>query len=312
MTAGSVRVGLSGWTYKSWKAHLYRGIPARAWLQRVAEVFDAVEINGSFYGQIAPATYARWYQETPATFRFALKGHRYVTHYKQLRGVSESIARLREQAAPLADKLGAVLWQLPARSTADLPKLQGFLADLAGWPGVEHVLELRDRSWFTDEVAALLAAHGVASCISDAPTFPLWSAVTSELVYIRLHGHSRLYASSYRRSALERWTAAIERWTSEGRRVEVYFDNDAEGAAVGDALVLCDLLAARGLRPPRTVEVEHPRAHREAAKAMVYRFGWPARRPSALVKRTKPAAARPTRATGPTGAAAVRRSSRSS
>jgi uncharacterized protein YecE (DUF72 family) len=286
-----IRVGVSGWVYQSWRAHLYRGIPARAWLARVAEVFDAVEINGSFYTQIAPATYQRWYDSTPATFRFALKGHRFVTHYKQLRNCGESIGRLREQSSPLADKLGAVLWQLPSRQAADLGKLRGFLADLGGWPGVDHVLELRHPSWFTDEVAALLAAHRVTNCLSDAPTFPLWPAVTSPLVYVRLHGHTRLYASSYRRSALERWTDDIERWLGEGRRVEVYFDNDAEGAAVGDALVLCDLLAARGLRPPRTVEVEHPRGQRGGAEAMAYQFGWPKRRPSELVKKPRAAKA---------------------
>ncbi|HVV85587.1 MAG TPA: DUF72 domain-containing protein [Kofleriaceae bacterium] len=264
---GAVRVGVSGWTYPSWRAHLYRGIPARAWLQRVAEVFDSVEINGSFYTQIAPATYQRWYEQTPAGFRFALKGHRFVTHYKQLRGVTESIARLRAQAAPLADKLGAVLWQLPSRAAADLPKLRDFLAELRAWPGVDHVLELRHRSWFTDEVAAALAEAGAASCISDAPTFPLWMAVTGPLVYVRLHGHTRLYASSYKRPALERWADEIERWVGEGRRVEVYFDNDAEGAAVGDGLVLEDLLAARGLRAPRTVAVEHPRVMRGAGRA---------------------------------------------
>lgn len=280
----SVRIGVSGWNYRSWRAHLYRGVPARAWLARVAEVFDAVEVNGSFYTQIAPATYRRWYEETPAGFRFALKGHRFVTHYKQLRDVGPSIARLREQSAPLADKLGAVLWQLPARQAADLQRLRDFLSQLGAWPGVDHVLELRHRSWFTDEVAALLAAHRVTSCVSDAPTFPRWDAVTAPLVYVRLHGHTRLYASSYRRSALERWTDAIEGWLAGGRRVEVYFDNDAEGAAVGDALALCDLLAARGLRPPRTALVEHPRGQRGAAAQLAYRFGWPARRPTALAK----------------------------
>ena len=255
-----VEVGVSGWTYRSWRAHLYRGVPARAWLARAAEVYDAVEINGSFYGQLQPATYRRWYDETPAGFRFALKGHRFVTHYKQLRAVGASLVRLRDQAVPLAEKLGAVLWQLPARQAADLGRLDGFLAELAAvWPGVPHVLELRHPSWFTDAVADRLAAHGVASCISDAPTFPLWSRVTAPLVYVRLHGHTRLYASSYRRDALARWTDAIEGWVADGRRVQVYFDNDAEGAAVGDSLVLIDLLAARGLHAPRTVVVEHPR-----------------------------------------------------
>jgi uncharacterized protein YecE (DUF72 family) len=92
-----VHVGTSGWVYRGWRAHLYADKPVARWLHVASRTFDTLEINGSFYTQIAPETYARWYAETPRGFRFALKGHRFVTHYKRLRECAASIARLREQ-----------------------------------------------------------------------------------------------------------------------------------------------------------------------------------------------------------------------
>jgi uncharacterized protein YecE (DUF72 family) len=231
-------VGTSGWVYPSWRDVLYQGIPVRRWLSHASRTFPTLEINGSFYTQIAPATYQRWRDETPPGFRFSLKGHRFVTHYKRLGAAEPSIVRLRDQARGLGDKLANVLWQLPARFELDLARLDGFLAALRVWPEVRHAIELRHRSWFVDEVAERLAAAGVASAMSDAPDFPMWRAVTTDLVYVRLHGHTRKYASRYSRAHLRRWAADARRWNDEGRDVYIYFDNDAEGAAVGDALSL--------------------------------------------------------------------------
>jgi uncharacterized protein YecE (DUF72 family) len=102
---------------------------------------------------------------------------------------------------------------------------------------------MRHRSWFTAEVADELRAAGVAICISDAPVFPMWLEVATDLVYVRLHGHTRVYASSYSRAHLRRWAARARAWQAEGRDVHIYFDNDAEGAAVRNAI---DLMALAG------------------------------------------------------------------
>jgi uncharacterized protein YecE (DUF72 family) len=243
-TRGRSYIGTSGWVYPSWRRHLYDGVPQRAWLAKAASVFDAVEVNGSFYTQIKPETYRRWAAETPADFRFTVKGHRFVTHYKRLRDCRDSILRLRDQAGELGAKLLAVVWQLPSSFAADLARLDDFLSALEAWPDVRHALEMRHRSWFTDEVAARLGAARVASCLSDAPDFPMWRAVTTDLVYVRLHGHTRKYASSYSAASLRQWAADVERWRAEGRDVHVYLDNDAEGHAVTNAIDLKQRLAA--------------------------------------------------------------------
>jgi uncharacterized protein YecE (DUF72 family) len=247
---GHVHVGTSGWAYPSWRRHLYDGIPVKGWLAHAARTFGALEINGSFYTQIAPATYRRWRDETPDDFTFTLKGHRFVTHYKRLRDVDRSVDLLRDAACALGDKLAVVIWQLPSNLQVDLPRLEGFLASLARWSAVRHAIELRHASWFTDEVAATLRAARVAVCMGDAPDFPMWRAVTTDLVYARLHGHTRKYASSYHPAHLRRWAADIRRWAASGHDVHVYFDNDAEGAAVKNALSLRAELGLAAAAPP--------------------------------------------------------------
>jgi uncharacterized protein YecE (DUF72 family) len=242
-----VFVGTSGWVYKGWRDHLYAEAPVKQWLRIASRTFRALEINGSFYTQIKPETYKRWRDETPDDFRFALKGHRFVTHYKRLRDSARSIALLRDQAAGLGDKLACVVWQLPSNFACDLPRLLAFAHDLDDWP-VRHALELRHRSWFTREVASVLAAARIAVCMGDAPDFPMWREVTTDLVYARLHGHTRKYASSYSEASLQAWAADARRWLAAGRDVHIYFDNDAEGHAVRNALRLQQLLD--GSAPP--------------------------------------------------------------
>jgi uncharacterized protein YecE (DUF72 family) len=256
-------IGTSGWVYPGWREHLYADTPVKRWLEVASRTFNALEINGSFYTQIKPETYTRWRAVTPQEFRFALKGHRFVTHYKRLRDCGASIVRLRDQASGLGDKLASVVWQLPAHFALDLARLDDFLEALAAWP-VRHALEMRHRSWFVPEVAARLAGAGVAVCQSDAPDFPMWREVTTDLVYVRLHGHTRKYASAYHPTSLRRWADDVARWLDEGREVHVYLDNDAEGHAVHDARALSALVAGSPV-PPRRPAVHS--AHRASGSA---------------------------------------------
>ena len=241
---GQLYIGTSGWTYSSWGPLLYPGVPRARWLAHAARIFTGLEVNGTFYRQQSADTFRRWRDETPPGFRFGVKAHRYITHYKRLRGVRESIERLRRPARAMGDKLAAVVWQLPADMTCDRDRLRGFLDELARWRETRHALEMRHRSWFTGQVAADLRGAGVAVCISDAPDFPMWMETTTDLVYVRLHGHTRKYASSYSTANLKKWAARARAWQAQGRDVHVYFDNDAEGAAVSNAMTLLDLVSA--------------------------------------------------------------------
>jgi uncharacterized protein YecE (DUF72 family) len=113
-------------------------------------------------------------------------------------------------------------------------------------------------------VADRLRRAGVAVAMGDAPDFPMWREVTTDLVYARLHGHTRKYASRYAPAHLRRWAKETRRWVAEGRDVHIYFDNDAEGHAVSNAVSLRAALAAPPRRPRATAARAAPGMHRMA------------------------------------------------
>jgi uncharacterized protein YecE (DUF72 family) len=240
--AGHAFIGTSGWSYEGWRAGFYGPLPKAHWLRFCARQFTGIEVNATFYRLQRAETFARWRAQTPAGFRFAIKANRYLTHTRRLTEPVAPVRLERDRARALGDRLAVALWQLPATLHRDLDRLRGFLQALRRWRRARHAIEFRHVSWFDDEVAALLQRHGVAVCLSDAADWPCWDTVTTDLVYVRLHGHTATYASGYSGQALRRWAERIRRWTRQGRDVHVYFDNDASGHAPRDALRLLALL----------------------------------------------------------------------
>jgi uncharacterized protein YecE (DUF72 family) len=270
-----IRIGLSGWRYAGWRGDFYpKGLVQRKELAYAAERFSTIEVNGSFYSLQRPASYATWRDETPDDFVFALKGGRFITHMKRLRDVDGAMANFFA-SGPLAlgDKLGPVLWQLPARTRFDadvldaflerLPRTSGEAADLARHHDAKlpadralttaltqvrlrHAIEPRDLSFADPAAIDLLRRHDVGLVVSDAgDKWPRFEEVTSDLVYVRLHGAEELYTSGYGSQALDEWAARISSWAGQGLDVLVYFDNDAKVHAPYDALALMDRLGLR-------------------------------------------------------------------
>lgn len=240
--AGHIYVGTCGWDYPHWRADFYAGAPRKEWLRLYATHLPAVELNASFYHLLPRTTFERWAEQTPASFRFSVKGNRFVTHSKKLKDPVAPIALERERAAGLGSKLAVVLWQTPGNLRKDAGRLREFAEALAAWPAVRHALEFRSKEWFTGEIADCLSQHGLANCLSDAADWPLWDAVTTDLVYVRLHGHEATYASPYATVQLREWARRARSWLEEGREVHAYFDNDALGAAPRDARRLLEML----------------------------------------------------------------------
>jgi uncharacterized protein YecE (DUF72 family) len=239
---GEAYIGTSGWNYKSWRKTFYGDTPQKQWLPFCAEHFTSIEVNGTFYRLQETSTFEKWRDETPDNFPFAIKGHRYVTHNKKLLDVEESVIRCRESASPLGQRLRAVVWQLPAFLKKDQQRLEKFLKTLSRWSTTRHAIEFRHKSWFDNEVADCLSKYNIGICMSDAPDWPMWHKVTADLVYVRLHGHTRKYASSYSTPALNKWAKRIRGWLRQRCAVHIYFDNDAEGAAPRNALTLLQML----------------------------------------------------------------------
>lgn len=227
----SIYIGTSGWTYPHWKECFYNGIRRTDWLPFYAEKFSTVEVNGTFYRLQNSKTLQKWYNETPAEFRFAIKANRYLTHNKKLIDPERSIQIEKDHALALQDKLAVVLWQLPHSVSLNMDRLSGFVQALKQWPEARHAIEFRHPSWFIDETADCLIAAGISVCLSDAGDWPLWGRVTSDLIYIRLHGRPVTYATCYTQEALQQWAERIDNWLGQDKQVYVYFDNDSACAA---------------------------------------------------------------------------------
>jgi uncharacterized protein YecE (DUF72 family) len=240
--AGRACIGTSGWNYASWRDDFYRGIPRKNWLGFCAERFNSLEVNASFYRLQNRETFRRWRDATPPGFRFAIKGNRFLTHNKKLADALPAIRLERDHAKGLGEKLAAVIWQLPQPFRKNMERLHQFARALKSWPQARHAIEFRHDSWFDEEVAECLRTHRVAVCQSDAADWHLWNAVTTDMVYVRLHGHDVTYASSYNDKELSQWSRRIRRWLKQDRDVHVYFDNDALGAAPLNAKQLIGLV----------------------------------------------------------------------
>jgi len=235
----SIRIGTSGWTYAHWKGIFYPDDrPRTKWLEYYAQEFDTVELNASFYRLPKEATFTNWFKRTPEGFLWAVKASRYITHIKRLTDVNEPLQRFYDRAARLGSKLGPLLFQLPPNLPYNARLAQAFLARLD--PSFRHAVEVRHPSWLNSEFFRQLQDNNTAFCISDtAGRYPYWEEITADFVYIRLHGSRKLYASEYTPEELEFWAKKITGW---GRETFLYFDNDFEGYAVGDARRLKKIL----------------------------------------------------------------------
>jgi uncharacterized protein YecE (DUF72 family) len=234
-TLHPVRIGCSGWNYKSWRGAVYPPeIPASRWLEYYATLFDTVEVNTTFYRLIGRDAVARWVQQTPEHFVFAVKASRYLTHVRRLRGITDGVRTFYERLEPVvqAGRLGPVLWQLPENFHRDDERLALALAEL---PPGRHALELRHPSWFVPEVYAVLREHGVALVIGDHPARRFQTCeATADWRYLRMHYGSRGRRGNYSLRELEGWARRIHRWRGEGC-VYVYFNNDWEAFAPRNA-----------------------------------------------------------------------------
>lgn len=270
--SGTVRIGISGWTYANWRGVFYpEGLRQKDELEYAAAQLSSIEINGSFYSLQRPTSYQSWHDRTPAGFAFAVKGGRFITHMKKLVDVHAPLANFFA-SGPLAlgEKLGPVLWQLPASSRFDaqrlahffdlLPRTTGAAAELGARHDhrvddrtflevtddlpIRHALEVRHDSFLAPEALRLLAEHDIAWVVADsAGKWPLLHEVTCDFAYVRLHGDTELYASGYSSAALDRWADEIRHWAEQGLDVYVYFDNDMRVRAPLDAMALIARLA---------------------------------------------------------------------
>jgi uncharacterized protein YecE (DUF72 family) len=237
-----VYIGTSGWHYASWRGHFYpRGMMVKHQLWYYATQFDTTELNAVFYRTPTLSSVRGWRDQTPENFVFAWKASKYITHWKRLSGRSRnSMALMETRLRALGRKAGPVLFQLPPQFAADESRLADFLALLRKTR--PYVFEFRHRSWYHDNILALLKEHDVALCLSDHHDAPSPWVVTARHVYIRGHGPGGRYKGHYSDKTLQRWAREIHKWKRQRRDVYVYFDNDQKSVAPADALRLKEML----------------------------------------------------------------------
>jgi uncharacterized protein YecE (DUF72 family) len=239
---GRIAIGISGWRYAVWRGVFYPvDLPQRRELEYASRRLPTIEINGTFYSLQRPERFAAWYLETPAGFRFSVKGSRFITHMKRLRGVERPLANLFASGLfELRDKLGPLLWQLPPNFRYDREQLDAFFSLLPRTTGdalalarrrdarvkgrtrlaidrsrrLRHAVEVRHESFLDPSFVALLRRHRIALVVADtAGRSPYFEDITADFVYIRLHGDEEIYASGYGEAALDRWAARIDAWS---------------------------------------------------------------------------------------------------
>jgi uncharacterized protein YecE (DUF72 family) len=286
-----LHVGISGWRYAPWRGVFYPpDLVQRRELEHASRQLNSIEINGSFYALQRPDSYRSWHDETPDGFVFSVKGPRFITHMKKLAGVEGALANFYASGVlALGEKLGPMLWQLPPNLGYDADRLAAFFAQLPRTTGeaaelaarhedrmegraltatdvdrpLRHSLEVRHPSFETPEFVELLRAHDIGLVSADtAGKWPMLDDVTSDFVYVRLHGGEELYVSGYGDEALEQWADKVRTWRAGGtpadghtlappapvreREVFVYFDNDVKVRAPFDAKALAEKLGVPG------------------------------------------------------------------
>jgi uncharacterized protein YecE (DUF72 family) len=238
---GALHIGTSGWHYKHWLGNFYpSGTTPAGFLAFYVQHFDTVEINNSFYKLPSTETLTDWVHTVPEEFIFAVKASRFITHMKKLKEPQQSMALFLDRIGVLGEKLGPVLFQLPPAWHFNSERFASFLQALP--TTYRYAFEFRDPSWYTDQAYQLLQQFNCAFCIYDFAYHQSPIIITTNFVYIRLHGPENKYDGSYSDQVLEEWASRCDLWLSQGKQVYVYFDNDIHSYAPVDAFRLQQML----------------------------------------------------------------------
>ncbi|SFI45707.1 DUF72 domain-containing protein [Nitrosomonas sp. Nm34] len=242
MMESTIFIGTSGWSYSHWRDLFYPpGFSQKEWLCYYAKYFKTVEINNSFYQLPDKKTLLRWYDIVPKDFIFTVKASRYITHIQRLNDPKQSTETFLERIRILEDKLGPILFQLPPRWHFNPERLSAFLETLSN--DFRYVFEFRDPSWHNAQTYQLLSLHKAAFCIFDLDGFLSPREITTDLIYVRLHGPNGPYEGSYSKCSLSDWANTFANWSARGHTVYCYFDNTKSGyAAAQNALTLQTML----------------------------------------------------------------------
>jgi uncharacterized protein YecE (DUF72 family) len=279
-----VRVGPAGWSYEDWKGIVYPEDAGSKFdrLAYIANFFDAVEINSSFYRPPSPATSRSWVRRIAhnPNFKFTAKLYQRFTHERGSASKRDE-TDYRAGIEPLAEagKLGAILMQFPwsfKYTDENREYLEKLIASFSDYP---LVVEVRHSSWNKLEVYQALEERGVGFCNIDQPLFARSikpsARATSPVGYIRLHGRNyeswfkemgdnpeekaERYNYLYSLEELRPWIENIKEVAAQTRETFVITNNHFRGKGVVNALEIKAQLEGKKVPGPATLMREYPR-----------------------------------------------------
>lgn len=217
--SGRIRIGVGGWTFEPWRKNFYpAGLPQKRELEYASRNLTSIEINGTYYRTQKPQDFAKWHDETPDDFVFAVKGPRFATNRRVLAEAGPSIERFFASGVmELKKKLGPINWQFMATKKFDPADFAAFLELLPkriDGHTIHHAVEVRHESFCTPDFIALLRQHGVAVVVAGDSEFPQIADFTASFVYARIMGTRDATETGYTPAELDMWANRARDWAS--------------------------------------------------------------------------------------------------
>ncbi|HXX99993.1 MAG TPA: DUF72 domain-containing protein [Candidatus Limnocylindrales bacterium] len=287
-SAHRVRIGPAGWSYTDWAGYVYPSQRPKNFHEAsyLAEFFDTIEINTSFYQPLRPDHAALWVErvaENPA-FVFTAKLWQKFTHDPTATKEDELAVRVGFDVLRKAEKLGAVLLQFPFSFHCTRETVSYLTAVLKRFADYPLVVELRHASWQTKETLVLLREHHAGFCNIDQPligrSLVPSAEATAQVGYVRLHGrrydtwfsdnaaspaHER-YNYLYSPDELDPWISRIRSIGEHTRDTFVVTNNHYQGKAVVNALQLISILSGKKVKVPEPLRQHYPELEQIASE----------------------------------------------
>ena len=247
-------IGTMGFSYKDWAGTFYPpGVDSRDYLAQYSRIFNAVEIDSTFYGTPKPGSVIRWRENSPDDFRICFKVPRSITHESGLLNVEREMAIFLNTISAIGEKLGVILLQFPPSfSSSNTDTVDEFLALLPA--NHAYVIEFRHPSWYSSQTADILSRHDICWAATEFQGVPKVVDLTTDMIFVRLVGQHGRFQSHDREQIdvlpqLESWWRWIRSKTDQVHSVYVFFNDDFSGHAPASANRLKKLIGLPVKKP---------------------------------------------------------------